>query len=195
MVWVVTAGGSAGAGAAGGKVLLSGRSPLAERDKVWPSKPLLGRTLGVAAAMVNGTGALGIPARSTTTSAAPRVAFQGIWTRILVDVAENRGTGFPSTKTCMGGSPSLVGSGRTSAGTPSAGPKFWPLISSIAPRPTVARPGVLVMALSTPRGLITGGSCVFAAVANKRKKSGKLIKRNCGSLHGRRQDRPPHKTG
>src|SRR5258708_33308553 len=139
MVSVGTAGGSAGPAAPGGTVLLIGPRPVAERDRVWPSKPLLVRTLGVAAAMVNGTGALGIPARSTSTSAAPRGAFQGIWTRILVDVAENRGTGLPSTKTCMGGSPSLVGSGRTSAVTPSVGPRFWPLISSIAPRPTVAR--------------------------------------------------------
>src|SRR5260370_41705394 len=128
MVWVGTAGGSVGPAARGGTVLMIGPSPVADRDRVWPSKPLLVRTLGVAAAMVNGTGALGIPARSTTASAAPRVAFQGIWTRILVDVAENRGTGLPSTKTCMGGSPSLVGSGRTSAGTASG----WPHVLSLS---------------------------------------------------------------
>src|SRR5260370_22205020 len=131
MVSVGTAGGSVGPAAPGGTVLLIGPSPVADRDRVWPSKPLLVRTLGVAAAMVNGTGALGIPARSTTTSAAPRVAFQGIWTRILVDVAENRGTGLPSTKTCMGGSPSLVGSGRASAGSPSRWALCFALLFSI----------------------------------------------------------------
>src|SRR5579872_4640170 len=99
MVSVGITGGSAGPAAPGATVLLIGPRPVAERDKVWPSKSPLVRMLGVAAAMVNGTGALRIPPRSTTTSAAPRVAFQGIWMSILVDVADNTGTGFAPTST------------------------------------------------------------------------------------------------
>src|ERR1700736_3272866 len=99
MVSEGTAGGSAGPAAPAATVLLIGPSPVAVRNRVWPSKPLEVRTLGVAAATVNGTGALVIPPRSTTTSAAPRVAFQGIWTTMRLAVAENKGAAFPSTST------------------------------------------------------------------------------------------------